>query len=380
MKSWLSSVRLRQSLAAGLGLFLLLWVVDELENADSPTFQSSPTAKHRIATVVQPQAEVQMPALKVLGQVESSKLVELTSNVDGRVIGTSAEFKRGAALAPSQWLLQLDPLPYQAAVAEAKVALMNANMALKNAHAQYAHNSLMVETAKAQQQHYQLLAKQAQQNLEQTRISLPFAGELIAIKAHIGEHIALGQSIATVLPRQGQDISVALSEQQFALLQKPLNQQVAIVRDLDNKIIGEASIRGISQYSSQLQRQLYLTPNQDSSLVTGKPVHIELPLTPWQNIYSIPESSLTAQHEVWWLDGNNKVQRCALSDFILHNDRVFFHWPTSIEKQASIIAYPSDALAQGMLIKPKTLMKDPSRIQTASSHSSPASALQGASL
>ncbi|ASP39519.1 hypothetical protein CHH28_12915 [Bacterioplanes sanyensis] len=352
MKSWFSSVRLRQILAASVAVFILLLVLDELENTDVSVAQVTPATQHRVASVVQPRAEPSMPTVTVLGSVESCKWVDLTSEVAGRVLQTSAEYQRGTLLAPEQWLLQLDPLPYQAAVAEAKVALMNASMALKNARAQYAHDSLMVQTAQAQLEHYQLLAKQAQQNLSHTRITLPFAGELIEIKAHVGEHIAVGQSIATVLPHQGQDIRIAISEREFHLLPPSVEQQTVIIRDLNNDVLGHARIRGVSQYSAQLQRQLYLTPSKNLTLISGQPVRVQLPLAPWPSIFSLPESSLTAQHEIWWLDGQHRAQRHALHEFVLQDGRVFFHWPDAVANLSSIIAYPSDALAQGMYIKP----------------------------
>lgn len=103
MKSWFSSVRLRQILAASVAVFILLLVLDELENTDVSVAQVTPATQQRVASVVQPRAEPSMPTVTVLGSVESSKWVDLTSEVAGRVLQTSAEYQRGTLLAPEQW-------------------------------------------------------------------------------------------------------------------------------------------------------------------------------------------------------------------------------------------------------------------------------------
>ena len=107
--------------------------LDELETTEISTTQSAPSPQAYIASVVQPKEEKHMPTLNKLGQIETTKIIELSSDVGGRIVAASPDYRRGRILSAQQWLLQIDPLPYKAAEAAAHVALMNANMALKNA-------------------------------------------------------------------------------------------------------------------------------------------------------------------------------------------------------------------------------------------------------
>lgn len=358
---WLFSVRLRQLLATGLGLFVLLAVLDELENTEVTTHKVQPETRSYVASVVQPKAEPHMPTLDKLAVLEAAKLVELTSDVAGRIVDSSPSYRRGRVLPAQEWLLQVDPLPYEAQVAAARVALMNANMALKNARAQYAHDSLMVQTANADLEYYQLQYQQAQQDLKRSRIALPFSGELVDIRTHVGEHITVGQSIASVLPRDGQEIRVVVSVQEFDSLAQPLLQHPVTITDLNGNVVGKAHIQGVSQYSEQLQRQLYMTLDGQHSLITGQHVRAQLPLKPWSRVYSVPESSLTAQHEIWFSDKHQRVQKQRLHTFIVQNKRVYFSWPATSHPQTldNVLAYPRDSLAQGMSIEAR-----PVRVET----------------
>ncbi|GGY43381.1 hypothetical protein GCM10011297_15210 [Bacterioplanes sanyensis] len=353
---WLCSIRLRQILATAFGLLVLLAVLDELETTEISTTQSAPSPQAYIASVVQPKAEKQMPTLNKLGQIEATKIIELSSDVGGRIIAASPDYRRGRILSAQQWLLQIDPLPYKAAEAAAHVALMNANMALKNARAQYAPSSLMVQTAQADLDYYQLQYQQAQQDLKRTRIALPFAGELVELKAHVGEHIAAGQSIASVLPRGGEHIRITLSAKEFDALATPLLGQQATIHDVNGNIVGQASITGVSHYSEQLQRQLFLTLEGSHSLLVGQHVRAQLPLKPWNNVFSVPESSLTANHEIWFLDAQQRAHKQRLQAFIVQHERVFFDWPltNNAHPHMDVLVYPRDSLAQGMSIETRS--------------------------
>ena len=159
-----------------------------------------------------------------------------------------------------------------------------------------------------------------------------------------------------MLPRGSEHIRITLSTKEFDALATPLLGQQATIHDVNGNIVGQASITGVSHYSEQLQRQLFLTLEGSHSLLVGQHIRAQLPLKPWNNVFSVPESSLTANHEIWFLDAQQRAHKQHLSRFIVQNERVYFDWPVANNAYPlmDVLAYPRDSLAQGMSIETRS--------------------------
>ena len=90
---------------------------------------------------------------------------------------------------------------------------------LKNAQTQYDSNSLVVKSAQGQLKLAQLQVQQAEVDLKRTTILLPFDGELVQIKANLGEYVAAGSSIASALPKAEREIRVPINIGDFDKLE-----------------------------------------------------------------------------------------------------------------------------------------------------------------
>ncbi|TMO58989.1 hypothetical protein CWC18_16645 [Pseudoalteromonas aurantia] len=351
MKRIFSSLRVRQAIATTIALFLLLVVLDELEKAEqanipAPTKSVGPNL--HVASIVDMKPVAQLPKSMRLGYVEPLKMTELMSDVSGRIISVTSSFRRGQLLEQHSPLLHIDPLPYQVALANAQSQLLEAKTNLKNAQTQYDAKSLVVQSAQSQLKLAKLQIQQAEVDLKRTTILLPFDGELVEIKANLGEYVAAGSSIASALPKAEREIRVPINIADFDKLETPLLNKKIDVFSLNKQTSWQGTVSGVSHFSENQQRTLYVViDSQHNSLpMFGENVYVQLPHTRWKQTYALPESALTEKYEIWLVDDDNRTHRHKLEEFTLNNGMVYFPMPNNELMRA--VQFPRGYLSQGM--------------------------------
>ncbi|NTS77514.1 HlyD family efflux transporter periplasmic adaptor subunit [Catenovulum sp. SM1970] len=351
---YLFHLRVRQTIAAFFSIFILLVVLDELDKASVPDTDYDLPEKAQLTSVVTAKPTNYIPGLLRLGTVEPVKLRQISTPLSGKVISVSKQLKPASQLSAGHTLLTIDPLPYQVNVSEAKKAVLDAQVELKNVNTQFASNSLRVEQAKA----YLALTKSqlnyAQDQLIKSQIVLPFNGEITQVQAHLGEYLVAGQAVASVLAKTDKQISVQLSEQDFSRLSQPILNQTITVFSLDKKQQWTAKISGISQHQKNLQRSLYLelnttSNNEHSAPLYGQHIYAQLPVKTWPQTHVLPESTLTLKGEIWLLDEMDTLVRHPLHDYVIVDNHLYFPMPTHHDKRA--VLYPLTSLSQGMQVK-----------------------------
>ena len=350
MIRFICHLRVRQSLALLVALFILLVVLDELEKSTIAPAQTKNTTIIPLVSQAAIESVEHMPTLQRLAYVEPVKVSQITPQVSGRVIEISKTFKKGILLSKHNKLLKIDPLPYQISLAQAQSGLIDAEIALKNASTRFAPGSLMIKQADAQLKLATIRFKHAKKDLKATSVRLPFAGEISEISARLGEFISTGSSVASVLASKDKEIKVQISLSDFALLSNKLKQQVITLSSLNGLQKWSAKIIGISQHASNLQRTLYLQVTTTASPIYGQYLYANLPIEGWKNTVSLPESALTLKGEVWWVNQQQQLSKSVLKNYLISNKRVYFSDAESSSKHA--LLYPSSSFTQGMQVRP----------------------------
>lgn len=357
MKRIFSSLRVRQAIATGIALMMLLVVLDELEKSEkasiiSPTTNTGPSM--HVASVVDIKPITQLPSLMRLGYVEPLKMTEVMSDVAGRIISVTDSFRKGQLLDKHSPLLLVEPLPYRVAVANAQSQLLEAKTNLKNIQTQYDVNSLVVQSAQSQLKLAELQVEQAQVELKRTVITLPFDGELVEIKANLGEHVAAGSSVASALPKAKREIRVPINIEDFDELQMPLLGKQITVLSLNKHKTWQGKVTGVSHFSENQQRTLYVTINSEHSSLPmfGENVYVQLPHKNWEYTYSVPESTVTEKYEIWLVDDQNQAYRHKLNEFTMNDGMVYF--PMQNTQFKRVVEFPRSYLSQGMKLAVKT--------------------------
>lgn len=354
MRSFFLPLRARQTIAFVISLVILLLVLDEL-NAPSHALSEQAIVKQAImVSVIKAEPLSTLPKLEKLGYVEPVKLTQITSQVQGEIIAIANHFKKGRLLKPQQHLLTIDPLAYQVALAEAQAGVLQAEVELKNAIIRFSAKSMLVKLAKSQLALAQSRLMQAKEQLQQTKIRQPFAGEITKIQANLGEFISLGQSIALALPKKDQEIRVLLSELDFALIDVAINKKLTVF-SLDKKRQWQAKVIGVSQHSDNLQRAIYLQIGKQAKNppLYGQHVYVQLPVSAWQSNAVLPQSCLTLQGNIWLIDGNNRLLKTKLKDSVLIDDNVYFSLPDADLSRVAL--FPLTSFSQGMTVLPREI-------------------------
>lgn len=135
------------------------------------------------------------------GSIEARRVTEIGSEVSGRLIEVFVNV--GDWVEAEVPLFQIDPAPYETALAEARAGLALAQAESENARLEEQRASRLAEQRVASQQDYDALRTQArvagarvqqmrarvaraERDLERTRVVSPYAGSIVERRAHEG--------------------------------------------------------------------------------------------------------------------------------------------------------------------------------------------------
>lgn len=196
-----------------------------------------------VAAVTQQDAPLQLSAL---GTVTATNTVTVHSRVDGQLM--ALHFEEGQLVEKGQLLAELDPRPYQAALAQVEGQLLRDQALLQNAQldlARYqqllAQNSIakqQVDTQQALVRQYQGTVKldqgavaNARLQLDYSRITAPLAGRAGLRLVDPGNIVHASDSSGVVVITQTQPINVL-----FAIPETSLSQVLAAARAAKGKL------------------------------------------------------------------------------------------------------------------------------------------------
>jgi len=357
MVKFFQHLKVRQGLAFILSLVILLAVIEELGVTETLSSVNNDNKKIVSASVVTAQHVNNLPKIALPATVEPIKLSQITSQVSGKITNISTALRPGRTLIKNQLLLTIDPIPYHVAVAEANAGLITAKMQLKKMRIQFSKNSLAIEQARSQWTLAQSQLIHAQEQLKQTKITLPYDAEITNIHAYLGEYITPGQKIISVLPKANKHINVRVNEQAFAHLSPLALGQLITLVSLDKQQQWPSKIVSISQHTNNLQRNIYLEPIKAQSPMYGQHITALFPIKGWPKTLSLPESALTLKGELWWLNNDEQAYKIKLDDYLLANNNVYFP-QAGLNKQSiksdnhRALLFPLASLSQGMKIQP----------------------------
>lgn len=170
------------------------------------------------------------------GRVEAIDKIELKSRVTGLI--TKREFEEGAEVAKGQLLFEIDPKPYQIAVAQAKANLAASQAALDGATDAYNRTQELVsrqvssgaslsnvksqlEQAKAKVDFDQAQVDRAQLDLDHTQIRAQIAGRIGRAAHAVGDYIYEGSSaLATLISQDTVYVTFSVPRPTIATLAK----------------------------------------------------------------------------------------------------------------------------------------------------------------
>jgi membrane fusion protein (multidrug efflux system) len=179
-----------------------------------------------VSTVVARESTWQ-PTVEALGSFSASQQASLSAEVSGLV--TSIQFNSGQQVHAGQTLVELNPAPLKAQLAQLEAQSALAELNLKRDEAQLkvqAISQAAVDTDMATLKGAQAQVAAQKALIAQKTISAPFPGQLGIRQVNLGQYLAPGAPVVTLQKLDPMDIDFTVPQSQIDLVRVGMEAQV----------------------------------------------------------------------------------------------------------------------------------------------------------
>ena len=167
------------------------------------------------------------PTVEALGSFSASQQASLSAEVSGRV--TAIHFDSGQTVRAGQPLVELNPEPLKAQLAQLEVQAGLAELNLKRDEAQLkvqAISQSVVDTDKATLKSAQAQVATQRALIAQKTISAPFSGQLGIRQVNLGQYLAPGAAVVTLQKLDPMEVDFTVPQSQIDLVRVGMKAQV----------------------------------------------------------------------------------------------------------------------------------------------------------
>ncbi|WP_371225391.1 efflux RND transporter periplasmic adaptor subunit [Roseovarius sp. 2305UL8-3] len=283
-----------------------------------------------LVSVVIVEAHSSQAELSAFAELRPRWDAELRSAVTGRIVLVEDSALAGAKVDKDDLLFSIEKTQYEAAVALAELELEqakfemlrarnNASVALK----QFERDGLEPPTELAIQLPQLRIAEKnvasaksrlrsAQRALADTDVRAPFSGFVTNRLASLGQTINQGDPLVHLSDDSRYELTVEISQSDWALLSHPIEGQTASLQHQDGRFLGHAQIARSGSFLDRetRQRQVFLDVTEPAeSVLAGDFLKVILPGRAVPNTVTIPESALTRSGHVWIVNEGDLLER-----------------------------------------------------------------------
>ncbi|WP_282605135.1 efflux RND transporter periplasmic adaptor subunit [Pelagibius sp. Alg239-R121] len=304
-----------------------LWTADDTVDVS----QNAEPAPAPLVSVAQVFVKPETARIEVFGEVKPRWSAEIRAAVSGRVTEVKNRALAGGRVSAGQALFEIEKTQYEADVATAELELEQAKLALLQAQ-------LKTELARRQfrrdgtdpPHHFALRLPQlrvaefsvasaerkltaAQKHYSNTVVTAPFSGIVTERFVSLGQSVTAGDRLARLVDDRRFELAVEVSRENWDLMQQPVSGQTAEIFDQKGKPIAVATARQGGGFLDQRTRQfrvfLDLTAAENGSVLSGDFVRVVLPGRKLDATISIPETALTREGYIWFVDSEEQLRR-----------------------------------------------------------------------
>jgi len=324
------------------------------------------------------------------GSAQSRYEVGITPQVKGRVSELSSEMVAGGTFRKGELLFAIEDVDYQLAIALAQSSLAQADLALLrnenladlarkewyalNADSAVEPNPLVVyepqlKSARAQRDAAQANVKQAELNLQRTKVFAPFNCYVRSEQLEIGQFLNAGSPVAAIAGLDQVEIVVPLPLSELVWLQVPRNgtKQGSLARvELQSggqlfhwqgeitRALGEIDPRNrmarvVVTVAEPFPRQT--GGNLLHDLLPGMFVEVHLQGEKLSGVIAVPRGALRDNDTVWIVDDKNRLHIREVDILRRERDEVLIR--SGLDGSERIILSNLSGAAEGMLLRPQ---------------------------
>jgi membrane fusion protein (multidrug efflux system) len=230
---------------------------------------------------------------RVTGTVRAFHRATITAEAPGRVVARAVE--AGAKVAEGGAILELDGSRFALELERAEASLAAARTVLRQSKSDFARGELLISQNALSTQQYDdlrhaverardevalaVVARDtAKRNLEDTRIRAPFAGTVDSLEVNVGDYVAPGTPVATLVDLSRVRIYAGVTAREAARLQTGTTARVSFA-DLGGAIL-EATLESVGRVADPSDGtfgiELWMD-DTDGRMRDGLVAQIELP-------------------------------------------------------------------------------------------------------
>jgi RND family efflux transporter MFP subunit len=306
--------------------------------------------------------------------------LKLVAEVSGRVARISSKLESGSIFEKGELLVELDDTAYKQALAsaqfdlhDAEVEMMQEALNAEQAKDEWKRSGLkgdpesplvlhepQLKAAKSKLAMVRQSVAKASTDLAKTRITAPFDALVVSRDIQPGSYASIGTQLVELYSTDRIEASIPLSEAQWEKLPPPaklLTEQWPVRLLSDNgERAWEGYVTRIEQHvdSENRQRALIIAVNNpldlEHPLYPGTFVRAEIPGRHLTGVWRIPESSLTQDMTIWYLEKSNQLAK-AQADVVFADNKSVYIRPFESTDSVSVAIYPLSSYLPGMRVE-----------------------------
>lgn len=294
-------------------------------------------------SVIQVRPQQHTATITAYGQVAPYRKTNIVSAISGRLVQRSDVFDKGMRVVKGDLLATVEDVAYRSAVSQQKQELANAKLALMQEERRASQakkdwermgnksapsSALVLHTpqldaAKARVDAAKASLAKAENDLRNTKITAPYDAAVISRNVAIGSYVSEGTVVGTIFGTDLLEVQLPLTEKQFSLLPIPPEHQNSVWKELPVKLSSvttpeetwEGKLAAVDLQITKATRQriaiirISHPLTKVHPLLPGTFVKAEISGVSLENIYALPESSLTQQGAVWTIDSESTLKK-----------------------------------------------------------------------
>lgn len=362
--------------------------IGKLHKDEAPQFSGMPVTIENVSCSAYP------AHITALGEVKPLWQSTIKALLDGPIVYLNPLLQPGSRVKKGDVLVKIEKTAYQAQVSEdknrvalAKVDLLKEEREAKEAQRNWKRSGIkgspasslvlrkpQLSSAWAGLDATQKALALSQARLSYTKICAPFDGVILERHVNPGETLLTGDEVFTLYGIETAEVGIHVSAGQLILLGLELSGEK---QDKDNFLKGpeqNLSVRLVSTQQNATWQARVVRDGQclDSGsrlqtlfLQVAKPMAQTPPLLPGSfvraeitgrkvsDLLRLPETALTKQGVVWFVDENNRLKSVHAKPVFYGNGVVYIHsGENSTQNPLRVAVSPNASFADGLLVQP----------------------------
>lgn len=371
-------------LLASLAIFtlvigLLIWVEDvaDIQHKKTQVYLS-------LVSVATVKPASHSGVIQVYAEVKPRWSTTISAQVSGECVRVTDRALAGQRVEKGELLLRIEDSAYLVLVHEAELTLSEArlNLLLEQKKAAQAErdwqrsginqtpsdltlNKPQLGLAKKTVSTAESRLVAARKTHASTRIRAPFSGLVTVRHVNLGQAVVEGEALLHLIDVTQLEMMISLSQPQWDMLAADWRNRSASIRNNVGIKIGQAHIKRGGGFLDPETRQhklfLQLDASSSPKVLSGDFVQVQLPGRIVPNALAIPESALTRDGIIWYLDDEDRLRWLKVDVLFYQDDQIIVQAPSNevigkyYPQSWRIATTPLASFLAGNRVKPVTL-------------------------